>query len=315
MTRPRPIQPDELPLLGELLNDVFRRSAGVRDQDVLLDFPLAFAPGNLSNCRVIAADGGILSHAAVWPRELIVDGRRLKLGVITLVATHPEFRRRGYAARLMEDLHETMRDEQYDLGILWTGVPDFYRRLGWEAVVPQGWLVRDVCLSRRVTELAPPDSEAVRIEPYDPGRHLEGIMALHESEPVRLARTRSEYAALLSLPKIDVHVLVGEDRVSAWLAAGQACNKRGLIEYGGPADEIGALIAHAVRSPRITGPLPLVIHHTHPGLARLLEGIGERPEPLPCSKGPGCEMVYVLRPEHVDPEVRRKLFVWGLDVA
>jgi hypothetical protein len=77
--------------------------------------------------------------------------------------------------------------------------------------VPQGWLVRDLRLGRRVTKLAPP--EAVRIEPYDPGRHLEGIMALHESEPVRLARTRTEYAALLSLPKIDVRVLVREGRI------------------------------------------------------------------------------------------------------
>src|SRR5262245_23916204 len=113
MGEPRPVHPDELPLVGELLNDVFRRARGVDDQNVLEDFPLTFAPENLANCRVIAADGRPVSHAAVWPRQLVVDGRRLKLGVITLVATHPAYRHRGFAARLMDQLQALMAEERY----------------------------------------------------------------------------------------------------------------------------------------------------------------------------------------------------------
>ena len=47
MSEPRPLQPGELPRLGALLNDIFRHSRGVHDQDILRDFPLTFAAGVL----------------------------------------------------------------------------------------------------------------------------------------------------------------------------------------------------------------------------------------------------------------------------
>jgi GNAT superfamily N-acetyltransferase len=315
MSEPRAIQPDELPLLGELLNDVFRRSQGVADQDVFCDFPLAFAPENLPNGRVIAEAGRPVSHAAVWPRELIVEGWRLKLGVITLVATQPEFRRRGLAARLMTNLQQRMRDEGYDLGVLWTGVPDFYRRLGWQVFQPLGGLVRDVRSVPKLAEFTSTDSAAERIETFNPQRHLTAISELHDREPIRFARSPADSAALLSLPKMDVRVLIRQDQVAAYLVTGQACNKRGLIEYGGAAADIGLLMADVVRCPQITGPLPLVIHHTHPELAQFVTDLGQPPEPLPCSKGLGCEMLLVLRPERVSPTCLTRAFVWGLDTT
>ena len=138
---------------------------------------------------------------------------------------------------------------------------------------------------------------------------------MHEREPIRLARTSAQYAVLLGVPKMDVRVLVRDGGVAAYLMTGRACNKRGIMEYGGLANDIGALLADVVASQPAIAPMPLVIHHTHPELARLLQGIGVPFEPLPCSKGPGCEMIFEVRPGSVPTTVRQKLFIWGLDVT
>ncbi len=219
-----------------LLDLVFRRSRGVRDQHIFTDFPLVFAPSNRRNCRVIIEDGKVVSHAALWERELVVEDARLKVGEIVVVATHPDYRLRGYAAKLMRDLQTTMHDENYDMGILWTGVPDFYRKLGFQAVTPRGWIVE-------MASVQTPNAEG-DISRYDEARHLDGIIALHEREPVRFVRSRDDAAALLALPKMNVWVTIHDEEVAAYLVEGDAVNKRGIIEYGGDKDGILALIAH-----------------------------------------------------------------------
>lgn len=69
------------------------------------------------------------------------------------------------------------------------------------------------------------------------------------------------------------------------------------------------------QNPSLAGPLPLVIPHLHEDLAHLMRGLGAKLEPLPCSKGPGCEMIQVFRPERVSASRLGDVFVWGLDVT
>jgi hypothetical protein len=51
---------------------------------------------------------------------------------IANVATLPEYRGRGYASHLLQDLHRVMDGEDFGFGLLFTGIHDFYGRLGWE---------------------------------------------------------------------------------------------------------------------------------------------------------------------------------------
>ena len=44
----------------------------------------------------------------------------------------------------MRELQTRIDEGDYDLGVLWTAVPDFYRPLGWEAVRPSGALLDDL---------------------------------------------------------------------------------------------------------------------------------------------------------------------------
>ena len=316
MTTPRPIQEDDLAELAELLNGIFRLPRGIADQSMLTDFPLVFPPSNFRNSRVIVRDDRLVSHAAMWPRDLIVADNAsdqpdaLKAAVIVAVATLPEHRMQGHAADLMRDLQQTLHDEEYDLGILWTGVPDFYRKLGWETVTPPGSMA-----TIDPTRLKARPAHSYEVAPYDPARHLDGVMRLHERERVRFARSRHDYQNLLSLPKVPVSVAMQNSQVAAYLVHGQAVNKRGFTEYGGELPGITALICHAMQGDAEPTAIPLHLFPVRPDLAQWAQSVNLTIAPLMSSKGIGHEMIYPVRPERISRQVRERLFVWGLEHA
>jgi len=309
----RSICDEKLTQLSNLLDDVFRWSRGVNDQHIFTDFPLVFSPSNRHNCCVIIEDGKVVSHAALWERELVVDDVRLKVGEIVVVATHPDYRLRGYASSLMRDLQATMHDENYDMGILWTGVPDFYSKLGWETNTPRGWMVE--MAGARLPTAEEIGRSKFETCPYDEVRHLDGIIALHGRERVRFARSRDDFAALLALPKVKVWVATRNEEVDAYLVYGNAMNKRGIIEYGGDPDGILALTAHVLKRQPSSADTRILVYHLWPDLIARLSELGARKRPLESSKGGGYEMIYVVNTSSVTPRVREQLFVWGLDYA
>ena len=310
----REMTADDRDQVGALLNDIFRTQSGVFDQDVFTDFPLAFTTDNYRNCRVVTVAGRVVSHAAVFPCELVIDDRRYKTGIIVLVATELAHRRRGHAARLMRDLQRTMTEEGYDLGALWTGVPGFYEQLGWETVVTQGLMIEDL-LSQRLTEFEPALGAAAesRVAAYAEYEHLDGIMRLHELEPIRVHRSRQEYAVLLQLPKVCTWVLLRDDTVAAYVVIGQAINKNGVIEYGGSCGDIAWLTVQVVRENHFEQPLQMLFFQPYLKLADLFRNSGAAIRPLESSKGRGVEMVYVVGENEVPHNVRERLFFWGPD--
>lgn len=314
MSEPRIVTADDLDSLDELLNGIFRCEKNIFDQNVLTDFPLVFVPENFGNCRVVEVDQQIVSHAAIFRCEMIIKDVVLKTAVIILVATDPRHRKQGHAARLMQDLQRTMHEESYDLGVLWTGVPDFYRKLGWEVVTPRGWMIQDLRSNADLANrLAPPTEPTAKIARYDSARHQAGIQELHDREPIRTRRSAEEYGALLSLPKMTVWVLERADEVAAYAVVGQAVNKFGVIEYGGAADNVLTLVAHALENQDLTRELPLLMYHTQRDLAQHVLAAGVPLEPLECSKGPGIEMLYRVNPDRLSLDALTDLFCWGLD--
>lgn len=302
MDSPRAVTTEDLPRVIDLLDGIFRREKGAPDQTVLADFPLVFARDNLDNCRVIERNGQIVSHAALWPRTLLVDGVPLKAAVIVLVATAHGHRRQGLADTLMRDLQQRMIGEHFDLGILWTGVPAFYEQLGWHTVTPPGWLARRA-------PMAPP---AADIKPYDRDDHLEALHRLHQQSNISMRRALPETAALLELPGCQVTVIHSNGQPAAYLVDAHAVSKRGLIEYAGPAELVWSLVARASGH---GNDHPLLIFPTHEPLARAARNQGWHVETLAACKGFGYEMLWVLNPDLATREVLDRLFVWGLDQA
>ncbi|HYO42972.1 MAG TPA: GNAT family N-acetyltransferase [Candidatus Limnocylindrales bacterium] len=80
----------------------------------------------------LAEEGGrIVGHASVVPRLLEADGVPLATGYVEAVATHPDWRHRGIASRLMEQANAYV-SETFELGALSTDLHLVYARVGWE---------------------------------------------------------------------------------------------------------------------------------------------------------------------------------------
>ena len=74
---------------------------------------------------------GVISHGALVERTLACAGHTLRVGYVEAIATSPRHHRRGHASAVLNRINDLIR-EQYALGVLSTGTPEFYERLGWE---------------------------------------------------------------------------------------------------------------------------------------------------------------------------------------
>jgi len=121
----RPMRPGEREIVLELLEAAFER----REPFVsYLDHDPLFRPGNF----LLALDGDRpVSAVQVFEKRIRLRGQVVTLGGIGSVATHPEYRRRGLAARLMTLQAEAMRARGMSIGLLFTGLRSFYEALGW----------------------------------------------------------------------------------------------------------------------------------------------------------------------------------------
>jgi aminoglycoside 2'-N-acetyltransferase I len=105
----------------------------------------------LGGWHAIVSEGErLLSHAAVVPRTLEIDGRPLNSGYVEGVATAPDRRGEGLGSLAMSELMDELRP-RFALGALSTDRQRFYQRLGWERW--QGpTFVRDGVALRRTPE-------------------------------------------------------------------------------------------------------------------------------------------------------------------
>jgi aminoglycoside 2'-N-acetyltransferase I len=115
---------------------------GVADLAQLLDlFAACWPEGDFSTDDIAHAMGGVhwlaeaggrvIGHASVVPRRLEADGVPMATGYVEAVATHPDWRNRGVASRLMEAANAHIR-ETFEVGALSTGLHLVYARVGWE---------------------------------------------------------------------------------------------------------------------------------------------------------------------------------------
>ena len=95
---------------------------------------------------ILEQAGAVLAYASVALRELQADGHPLRTGYVEAVATRLDVQSRGYGTTVVRAVNEHIQGA-FELGALSSGIPDFYRRLGWEpwlgptAVRTQGGLV------------------------------------------------------------------------------------------------------------------------------------------------------------------------------
>ncbi|MEM7626186.1 MAG: GNAT family N-acetyltransferase [Planctomycetota bacterium] len=80
--------------------------------------------------RIGLVDGRLVTHYGVWGYDMRVGSASVRSGGIGTVATHPDFRKRGYLMQTAKASINAMRASGYDLTVLF-GIDDFYERLGY----------------------------------------------------------------------------------------------------------------------------------------------------------------------------------------
>jgi predicted N-acetyltransferase YhbS len=121
----------EINSLVGLLDEEFIFSRG-RSISLINRMPGLFDAENLSNIYLAKVDNAIRSSVCVRRFNWITTDAVLQGAMIGLVYTHPETRGRGLASLLMRTVQTELEKSGVDFGVLWTGIPKFYRKLGWE---------------------------------------------------------------------------------------------------------------------------------------------------------------------------------------
>jgi aminoglycoside 2'-N-acetyltransferase I len=85
----------------------------------------------LGGTRVGRLDGDeLFAHASVVPRTITFDDLPLRAGYVEAVAVRPDRQRAGHGSEMMNAINGIV-DREYQIGVLATGSPSFYERLGW----------------------------------------------------------------------------------------------------------------------------------------------------------------------------------------
>ena len=96
----------------------------------------------LSQTRVVVVNDRVVSTLRVWERRIRIGASLAMMGGIGGVCTDPKYRGVGYASALMQDTIGYLKTRGYDLGVLFTIIPEsFYHRFGWTSLPLRGFSV------------------------------------------------------------------------------------------------------------------------------------------------------------------------------
>ena len=169
MEKIRPIHESELEELLDLLCAVHNPDGRERYRGYIEGDP-TWRP---SHTPVVVVDNRIVSTLRIWDRRVHLGATPVRMGGIGGVTTHAGYRERGIATRLMEHAAEHMRDDGYDLGLLFSAIPArFYLRLGWCCVPLMGFHAELRLSPNR-------ERRALEVLPFDESRDLEETVALY----------------------------------------------------------------------------------------------------------------------------------------
>ncbi|MCP1354872.1 GNAT family N-acetyltransferase [Aneurinibacillus migulanus] len=83
---------------------------------------------------IATVEGKVAAAVQIFPFCMWYKGIELAVGGIGNVATHPEYRGRGLTHRILLRQLGWMKEQEYDISFLFTGIPGFYEKMGWKIV-------------------------------------------------------------------------------------------------------------------------------------------------------------------------------------
>jgi predicted acetyltransferase len=248
---PRPAHLDERDELLAMVNDVFRVSVG-RAPTIASDWPHVYAPQNLANVLVVTdraagAAGKIVASTGVWASDVVIGDVRLRVGGINCVGTLPDYRRHGLGSLVMAAAQQRMRDLGCQVGLLGTGIMNWYRRMGWE----DGGMQRAYRLNRGNIGLLPPlraelksHSVPLNQEESAPADDLLGrLVQLHHDQRMGALRDVARFRQLLTARRIERIVWAESKTEGAGVPLAYVLlHEHEVVEWAGAAGDVAGLV-------------------------------------------------------------------------
>jgi ribosomal protein S18 acetylase RimI-like enzyme len=229
---PRPARPEDLPAVIELLDLVFRVSRG-NPPSVGGDWAHVYCAANAPNVLIVTAGAKVVASTGIWISDVELGPVRLRVGGINCVATLPEFRKHGLGMSVMKACHKRMLAQRCQVGLLNTGIANWYRRLGWELAGSS----RTYRVNRGNVGLLPDLPAEAAVE--DGRNALEEILALHHARKWGAVRTAESFTMRLKARKVaDVLLVRQGGRALAYLLA----YGPHIVEWAGPAQIVAGLV-------------------------------------------------------------------------
>ncbi len=208
-----------------LANDLIQQVFG-EDRNLASEFPLVFDSSFQGSLVGLEVDDNVVSACAILPRDMILNGWLLKIGMIGSVATGEEHRGKGYAGQLLRQAEKNLFCEGAVISMLWADEASFYEKKGY---IPVGCEV-DYALA--VSEAGKfPSSEGVR---WMQTRDHAAMHALYVRHSHRADRTLAETTTLLHGPEIAGLVREVNGEVVGYALMGRGQDLQGVVhEWGG----------------------------------------------------------------------------------
>ncbi len=229
------------------------------------EYPLLFRDHPAVRHYIVEEEeGSPLSHAALLVRHVVSGPARLRIGMISCVATAPEARGRGLASEVVDWAVRSAADKRCALVLLWSELEEFYGRLGFHRMGRE-WIY---LLERDAFAGAYP-------EPIPYSEEYAGqVYSLYLKKAVRVERSPEEMRALLSIPGTTTYLARGSSGgIEAYACQGKGRDFQGVIhECGGEPRAMERLFGGILA--RSAGPVPLILSPLEESLGALLAGKG-----------------------------------------
>lgn len=143
-------------------------------------------------------NGKLEGMVSMTPKELLIGSRKIIVGGIGAVSTHPGARGKGTMRKLLNYSIDRMRELNIPLSILW-GDTQRYRHFGWET---GGKKIHFTINARSMKPCSIKDD--FTIDPYNIQKHLSSMITLHDKKLCRIKRKLADFERFFGKPSVMV---------------------------------------------------------------------------------------------------------------
>lgn len=254
------------------------------------EYPTAFNLRNLNNIRVMFDESKVVSHALIKPLIVKTPLLLLKVAGIGSVVTASTHRQQGLSKQILDDCIKSAETQGCDIALLWTDIPDFYRKFQFELAGSELKYVIDRELKTNASNLR--FVQGTKVDP-------EALLHLYQKHRVTTLRSTEEVRKFLKIPNTQLFTAWSQNHsLLAYAIEGKGADLKGHIhEWGGQLPELFALL-NFIRQTTNENPQLLAPAHSI-NLKRQLESQGIK------AQENFLGMIRILRPDLLCSKIKK----------